>query len=68
MTRFVDQPVTSGKQTKAKFRIANDGEQRLRVRIVDAESPTFGSDFESAFRANVRRARADNRRLGMAAE
>ena len=68
MTQFVDEPVTGGKQSKARYRTAFDGERRVRVRVVDADSPTFGSDFESAFRANVRRVRADNRRLDMAAE
>lgn len=68
MTQFVDAPVTGGKHGKPRFRIAFDGERRVRVRVVDADSPTFGSDFEAAFRANVRRARADNRRLDVAAE
>ncbi len=68
MTLFVDQPVTGGKRAKPRYRKAFDGERHVRVRVVDADSPTFGADFESAFRANVRRIRADNRRIAQAAE
>lgn len=68
MTEFIEQPVTGGKKSKPRYRIATDGERRVRVRVVDADSETFGSDFEAAFRANVRRVRADNRRLSIAAE
>lgn len=68
MTEFVDRPLTAGKVSKPRYRTAFDGERRVRVRVVDSDSPTFGADFESAFRANVRRARADNRALLVAAE
>lgn len=55
-----------GKASPAKFRTATgeDG-KRVRIRILDADSPTFTADFLSSFRANVRRARAENKALGL---
>ena len=32
-------------------------------RLVDANSASFGSDFDSVFRSNVRKARRDNKRV-----
>lgn len=32
-------------------------------RYVDANSASFGSDFDSVFRSNVRKARRDNKRI-----
>lgn len=59
--QIVDGPLTSGKAGKPRYRTAVSEGQKLRVRVVDADSPTFGEDFESAFRANVRRVRRENR-------
>ena len=58
---IVDGPLPSGKPAKARYRTARSDDNVVRVRVVDADSPTFGADFEAAFRANVRRARQDNR-------
>lgn len=59
---MVDGPLT-GKAGKARYRtVRADGEQ-FRVRVVDADSPSFGADFEAAFRANVRRIRQDKIQL-----
>jgi hypothetical protein len=60
---IVDGPLPSGKPSKPKYRTARMNGDVVRVRVVDADSPTFGADFEAAFRANVRRARQDNRAL-----
>ncbi|ARR55764.1 MULTISPECIES: hypothetical protein [Sphingomonadales] len=58
---IVDGPLPSGKPSKPKYRTARMDGDVVRVRVVDADSPDFGADFEAAFRANVRRARQDNR-------
>ena len=58
---IVDGPLSVEKPGKAKYRTARSEGKVVRVRVVDADSPTFGADFEAAFRANVRRARQDNR-------
>jgi hypothetical protein len=39
-----------------------DGSVRIMLRI-DGNSPTLGSDLTYAFQQNVKRARAENRRL-----
>lgn len=49
-----------GKPSKPRYRSAVVDGQAVRVRVIDADSPTFGADFLSAFRANVRRARREN--------
>lgn len=52
--------LSDGKPAKPRYRTASNDGERFRVRVVDADSPTFGADFLSAFRANVRRARQEN--------
>ena len=64
--KIVDRPVTGEKSAKPRFRIASNDGESIRVRIVDADSPTFGADFTSAFRDNVRRVRKENRMLDAA--
>lgn len=58
---IVDGPLDAGKPSKPKYRMARANGRSFRVRVVDADSPTFGADFGSAFKANVRRVRQDNR-------
>lgn len=58
--------MSDGKAAKPRYRVASANGQRFRVRVVDADSPTFGADFLSAFRANVRRARQENTLLDAA--
>lgn len=55
-----------GKPSKPRYRTAvgPDG-QNVRIRMLDPNSPTFTADFLSSFRANVRRARAENKALGL---
>ena len=64
--KLVDRPVTGEKSGKPRYRTAVSDGQSMRVRVVNADSPTFGADFESAFRANVRRVRKENRLLDAA--
>jgi hypothetical protein len=41
---------------------ASDG-KIVTLRYIDANSASFGSDFDSVFRSNVRKARRDNKRI-----
>lgn len=65
---IVDGPLDVGTPAKARYRTAQVDGAKLRVRVVDADSPSFGADFASAFRANVRRIRRENAALAIAAE
>jgi hypothetical protein len=57
----VDGPLKPGKPSRPRYRtVERDGES-VRLRVVDADSPTFAADFQASFAANVRRARAENR-------
>lgn len=60
---IVQGALSDGKPGKPRYRTASNDGARFRVRVVDADSPTFGADFLAAFRANVRRARAENQLL-----
>lgn len=64
----VDGPLDLGRPSKPRYRTAHVDGRKVRIRIVDADSPTFDADFLSSFRANVRHARAENRALRKAAE
>jgi len=57
----VDGPLKPGKPSKPRYRTAERDGTRVRLRIVDADSPTFAADFQASFAANVRRARNENR-------
>lgn len=59
----VDGPLDPGKPTKAKYRTVERNGTRVRLRVVDADSPRFTADFHASFAANVRRARRENRAL-----
>lgn len=52
-----------GKPGKPKYRSVELDGKRLRLRVVDADSPRFAADFQASFTANVRRARNENRAL-----
>lgn len=62
---IVDGPLDAGRPSSPRYRTAvgPDGKQ-VRVRTLDPNSATFAADFLSSFRANVRRARAENKALG----
>jgi hypothetical protein len=62
---IVDGPLDAGKPSKPKYRTARVNGRSFRVRVIDADSPTFAADFGSAFKANVRRARQDNRAVSL---
>ncbi|HMT44297.1 MAG TPA: hypothetical protein PKA59_07060 [Chakrabartia sp.] len=63
--RIVDK-IDAGRPARPRYRTAfgPDGE-KVRIRMLDPNSPTFTADFLSSFRANVRRARAENKALGL---
>lgn len=58
---IVDGPLIADKPAKARYRTVHKDGETFRVRICDADSPTFGSDFGAAFKANVRRIRREDR-------
>ncbi|MAF61562.1 MAG: hypothetical protein CL680_08880 [Blastomonas sp.] len=60
---IVDGPLTVKAVSKPRYRTVRKDGKSFRVRVVSADSPSFGSEFQSAFAANVRRARAENRQL-----
>ncbi|MFM2100347.1 MAG: hypothetical protein RLZZ366_1886 [Pseudomonadota bacterium] len=55
-----------GKPGRPRYRTAvgPDG-KTVRIRLLDPNASTFTADFLSSFRANVRRARAENKALGL---
>jgi len=64
--QIVQGPLDAGRPAKARYRTASQDGGTLRVRVVDADSPSFAADFQAAFRANVRRVRRENRLLDAA--
>ena len=63
---FVKGPIDVGKPSRRRYRVATapDG-SKVRIRTIDADSPTFTADLLDMFRENVRRARAENKALGL---
>lgn len=61
---IVDGPLDASKAGRPRYRTVRKDGKEFRVRVVSADSSSFGADFQSAFAANVRRARAANRQLG----
>lgn len=64
--KIVKGPIDVGKPSRRRYRtaIASDG-SKVRIRMIDAGSPTFTADFLDMFKENVRRARAENKALGL---
>ena len=60
---IIDGPLKVQKAGKPKFRTARANGHVIKVRVVDADSDAFGSEFFEACKASVRRARKDNREL-----
>jgi hypothetical protein len=59
-------PIPVGKPSRRRYRTATapDG-STVRIRMIDPDSPTFTADLTDMFRENVRRARAENKALGL---
>lgn len=64
--KVVKGPIDVGKPSRRRYRVATapDG-SKVRIRMLDADSPTFSADFLDMFKENVRRARAENKALGL---
>lgn len=60
---IVDGPIDLGKPGKPKYRTVHKDGKVVKLRVVDADSPHFAAEFESSFRASVRKAREENRAL-----
>lgn len=65
---IVKDGIDAGQSGRVRYRTVEADGTAMRVRVVDADSPSFAADFGAAFRANVRRIRRDNRALRTAAE
>lgn len=64
--KLVDGPVDAGKASKPRYRTAiGPNGKKVRIRVLDPNSPTFTADLLSSFKANVRKARAENKALGL---
>jgi hypothetical protein len=55
--------IDPGPPGKRRYRWAYRDGKRVRLRVIDANSPTFTADLTDAFRENVRRAIRENREL-----
>ena len=60
---IVDGPIDLGKPGKPKYRTVRHDGKLVKLRVVDADSPRFGAEFEASFRASVRKAREENRAI-----
>lgn len=60
---IVQGPLPLGNASRAKYRVAQGAGDAFKVRVIDADSPTFTADFTAAFKANVRRVRRENPKL-----
>lgn len=65
---IVKDGIDAGQPGKARYRTVEADGAPMRVRVIDADSPSFAADFQAAFRANVRRIRREGRALDLAAE
>jgi len=61
---IVEGPIDAGRPSKPRYRTAQLDGKAVKLRVIDADSPSFGADFQASFKANVRRAREENRALG----
>ena len=59
----IDGKLVSPKKGKGKYRSITTPEGPRKVRILRTETGEFASEFTSAFRNNVKRAREENRAL-----
>lgn len=60
---IVDGPIDLGRPGKPKYRTVHQDGKVVKLRVVDADSPLFGAEFEASFRASVRKAREENRAI-----
>jgi hypothetical protein len=61
----VDGPIDPGKPGKPKYRTAICEGAHVRLRVIDADSPRFTAGLQASFAANVRRARDEDRAVGV---
>lgn len=59
---IVDGPLDAGMPQKPKYRTVRQADGRMtKLRMIDADSPSFAADFKASFKASVRMAREENR-------
>lgn len=59
----VDGPLDPGAPARARYRTVEVDGKPVKLRILDADSPSFTADLRASFAANVRQARSENRLL-----
>lgn len=65
--RLTNAEKATKKRAKVSTKVLSTDQGTMRVRLIDANSETFGRDFLQVFRLNVRDARKENKeRLGAA--
>lgn len=65
-SKIIEGPIDIGKPSRAKYRTAYDAKgNKVRIRVIDPNAPTFTADLLSMFRENVRRERAESKALGL---
>jgi hypothetical protein len=60
----VEGPLDPGAPARARYRTVEVDGRPVKLRILDADSPSFTADLTASFAANVRQARSENRQLG----
>jgi hypothetical protein len=60
---LVKGPLDPGAPARARYRVVEVDGSSIKLRILDADSPSFTADLSASFAANVRQARSENRLL-----
>lgn len=60
--------IGAGKPSRRRYRYAMRDGERVRIRIIDADSPNLAADLLDAFRENVRRIKREQRRAAREAK
>ena len=61
---LVKGPLNPGTPSRARYRTVEVNGTPIKLRILDADSPSFTADLSASFAASVRQARTENRLLG----
>lgn len=66
MTRkIVEASLDPGKASNPTYRTAIVDGKKVRIRVIDVDSPTFSADLLAGFRSSIRQVRKENKALGL---
>ena len=65
---IVPGPLDEGKPSRRRYRWGKRDGERVRIRVIDADSPTLGADLLDMFRENVRRVLHEQRKAAREAK